>query len=199
MEYTHDVQLRVRKCSRPRSRSSPSTLSCLRAGSRGRERPRSCRGGTPAARATSKPSPAPSTRTERAAPEVGARRPCLWGTWELRRLDDIFPGDDSVQWSQQLSVKRSTTFYFQLSTTTANATNKIQIKVISIKCEVQQVGRWKPIKCSSSKAFRSSQSTDERGLTQRANSSPRRGRIRGSLRRSKRRPHWTTSTSSFTS
>ena len=190
---------RVRKCSRPRSRSSPSTLSSLRAGSRGRERPRSCRGGTPAARATSKPSPAPPTRTKRAAPEVGARRPCLWGTWELRRLDDIFPGDDSVQWSQQLSVKRSTTFYFQLSTTTANATNKIQIKVISTKCEVQQVGRWKPIKCSSSKAFRSSQSTDERGLTQRANSSPRRGRIRGSLRRSKRRPHWTTSTSSFTS
>ena len=101
----------------------------LRAGSRGRERPRSCRGGTPAARATSQPSPAPSTRTKRAAPEVGARRPCLWGTWELRRLDDIFPGDDSVQWSQQLSVKRSTTFYFQLSTTTANATNKIQIKL----------------------------------------------------------------------
>ena len=70
---------RVRKCSRPRSRSSPSTLSCLRAGSRGRERPRSCRGGTPAARATSKPSPAPPTRTKRAAPEVGARRPCRGG------------------------------------------------------------------------------------------------------------------------
>ena len=104
---------------------------------------------------------------------------------------------------RQRAVESTTfgkTFYnFLLSTTTANATNKIQIKVISIKCEVQQVGRWKPIKCSSSKAFRSSQSTDERGLTQRANSSPRRGRIRGSLRRSKRRPHWTTSTSSFTS
>ena len=85
---------RVRICSRPRSRGSPSTRSSSRTGCRGRARSRSCCGGTmPTTETPSSPSPAPSTRTKGAARQMGARRQCgggntgisVVGCWHLPR------------------------------------------------------------------------------------------------------------------